>query len=85
MSINFYPTDLNSCLGLILGLGKKYNIFRLNSGIRNRYNFFMRFFEKFEYLFQKIGSDSVNHAISWDIKVLVQFPGNSIVKFFTNF
>ena len=47
--------------------------------------FCMRFFEKFEVLLQKIANDSVNHAVSWDIKVLVQFPGNSILKFITNF
>ena len=30
--------------------------------------------------FSKIVSDSVNHAISWDKKVFVQFPGNTILK-----
>ena len=50
---------------------------RLNSGIRNCHIFLDgRFF-----LFQKIGSDSVNHGDSGDIKVLVQFPGISILKF----
>ena len=54
---------------------------RLNSGNNNPQNFFLRAI----FLFQKMGTDSVNHADSRDIKVLVSFPGNSILKFFTNF
>ena len=38
---------------------------RLNSGIRNRHNFFLWPI----YLFQKVVTDSVNHADSGDIKV----------------
>ena len=30
--------------------------------------------------FQKTATDSVNHADSGDIKILVQFPGNSILS-----
>ena len=54
---------------------------RLNSGNKNPQNFFLGAI----FLFQKMGTDSVNHADSGDIKVLVSFPGNSILKFFTNF
>ena len=54
---------------------------RLNSGIRNRHNFFLWPI----YLFQKVVTDSVNHADSGDIKVFVQFPGNSISKILQNF
>ena len=32
-----------------------------------------------------MGTDSVNHADSGDIKVLVSFPGNSILNFFLIF
>ena len=56
-------------------------ISRLNSRIKNRNNFFAWVF----FSYKKIGSDSVNQADSGDIKILVQFPGNSILKFFTNF
>ena len=35
--------------------------------------------------FQKTATDSVNHADSGDIKILVQFPGNSILKFWVKF
>ena len=49
---------------------------RLNSGIKNRNKFFVwAFFSS-----QKIGNDSVNQAGSGDIKILVQFPGNLILK-----
>ena len=54
---------------------------RLNSGNKNPQNVFLGAI----FLFQKTGTDSVNHADSGDIKVLVSFPGNSILKFFTNF
>ena len=50
---------------------------RLNSGNRNGYNFFV--FAIF--IFQKSENDSVNYADSGDIKILVQFPGSSILKF----
>ena len=35
--------------------------------------------------FKKTESDSVNQADSGDIKILVQFPGNPILKFLLNF
>ena len=54
---------------------------RLNSGIKSRHNFFVWAC----FLFQKIGRDSVNHAGSGDMKILVKFPGTSILKIFTNF
>ena len=54
---------------------------RLNSGIKNRNNFFVRAF----FYFQKIGTDSVYQADSRDIKILVQFPGKSILKFLFGF
>ena len=37
------------------------------------------------FLFLKIGNESVNHADSGDIKIFVQFPENSILKFSKNF
>ena len=37
------------------------------------------------FLFQKSGTDLVNCADSRDIKLLVQFPGNSILRFLSNF
>ena len=57
------------------------SIDRLNSGIKNRQNFFPWPI----FLIQKIGNDSVNHADSEDTKILVQFPGNPILKFLLNF
>ena len=54
---------------------------RLNSGIKNRYNFFIHTI----FLFPIIGTDSVNHAKSWDIKSLIQLPGKSILKILQNF
>ena len=33
------------------------------------------------FLFEKLGTDSVNYADSGDIKILVWFPGSSILKF----
>ena len=60
---------------------KNCHIARLNSRIRNRHNFFLRPI----YIFQKVLSDSVNHADSRDKKVFVRFSGNTILKFFTNF
>ena len=59
----------------ILGV-KTFLIGRLNSGIKNRNNFFVRAF----FYFQKIGTDLVYQADSRDIKILVQFPGKSILK-----
>ena len=51
-------------------------ISRLNSGIKNRNNFFVwQFFS-----IQKIGTDSVNQADFGDIGILIQFPGKSILK-----
>ena len=54
---------------------------RLNSGIKNRLNFFAWAI----YIFQKVVSDSVNHADSEDIKILIQFPGKSIFENFAQF
>ena len=47
---------------------------RLNSGIMNRNNFFVK--TNLSYLIT--GTESVDNAESEDIKVFVQFPGNSI-------
>ena len=33
-----------------------------------------------DFLYQKVGADAVSHADSGDIKVFVQFAGNSILK-----
>ena len=49
---------------------------RLNSGIRNRHNFFLRAI----FLLLKVGNESVNHADSRDIKIFVEVRGNSILK-----
>ena len=56
---------------------KALEIVRLNSGIRNRHNFFVWAI----FLFERLGTDSVNYADSEDIKLLVWFPGSSILKF----
>ena len=56
-------------------------ITRLNSGIKNRLNFLAWAI----YIFQKVVSDSVNHADSEDIKILIQFPGKSIFENFAQF
>ena len=53
---------------------------RLNSGIRNRNNFFAWAI----FPIQKVETNSVIYADSGDIKILIQFPGNSILKFSTN-
>ena len=37
------------------------------------------------FLFQKIRTDLMNRTDSGDKKILVQFPGNSILNFFANF
>ena len=58
-----------------------YRIHRLNSGIKNRNNFFAWVI----FLIQKVGTNSVIYADSGDIKILVQFPGNSILKILQNF
>ena len=50
---------------------------RLNSGIKNRYDFFIHTI----FVFPIISTYSVNHAESWDIKSLIKFPGNSDLKF----
>ena len=55
-------------------------IARLNSGIKSRNNFFVWAI----FLIQKVGTNSVIYADSGDIKILVQFPGNSILKIFEN-
>ena len=54
---------------------------RLNSGIKNRHNFFLISF----FLVQKIEYDSVNLSDSGNIRFLVRFPGNSILKILQNF
>ena len=51
------------------------------TGFRNHHNFF----SKEDFLFQKFRTDSVNHADSRDTKLLVLFPGNSILRFLLNF
>ena len=53
-----------------------FTINRLNSGFKNVHNSFMWT----NFLFQKRRTDSVNHADSEDIKILIQFPGKSILK-----
>ena len=47
----------------------------LDSGIRNRHNFFLWPI----FLYQKIVADSVSRADAEDIKVFIRFPGNSIL------
>ena len=59
----------------------KVTICRLNSGIKNQNNFFAWVI----FLIQKVGTNSVIYADSGDIKILVQFPGNSILKILQNF
>ena len=54
---------------------------RVNSGYKNLHNFFAYAF----FLFLKNGSDSVNHADSEDINILVRLSGNSILKLMLNF
>ena len=54
----------------------KIFIVRLNSGSKNRHNFFLGAI----FLFLKIENESVNYADSGDIKLFVQFPGNWILK-----
>ena len=54
---------------------------RLNSGIKNRNNFFAWAI----FLIQKVETKSVIYADSGNIKILVQFPGNSILKILQNF
>ena len=56
-------------------------ILKLNFGITNRHNFF----DCAIFLFQKSGTDSVNRADSSDSKLLVLFPGNSNLRFLSNF
>ena len=77
-----YALNLESHLQkIVLEISRDSVMCRLNSGIRNRNNFFVCGI----FLFQKIGNDSVNHADSGDIQFFVQFPGNSIFEFPTNF
>ena len=67
----------------LVRMDKRYEISinRLNSGIKNRLNFLAWAI----YIFQKVVSDSVNHADSEDIKILIQFPGKSIFENFAQF
>ena len=67
--------------GTFLKRMSKKIILRLNSGNRNRHNFFMLAI----LTLKKTATDSVNHADSGDINILVQFPGNSILKFWVKF
>ena len=53
-----------------------FSMNRLNSGTKNRHNFFIQ--ANFKSL--NIGSDSVDHDESGDIKLFVRFPGNLILK-----
>ena len=59
----------------------KVLILRLNSGIKNRSNFFAWAI----FLIQKVWTDSVIYVDSGDIKILVQYPGNLILKILQNF
>ena len=52
------------------------DILRLNSGIRNRYNFFLWAI----FLFQKIGNESVNHADSGDIYFIYKIRGIHLIS-----
>ena len=54
---------------------------RLNSGITNMDNFF----EKSIFNKPKIGNESVAHSDSGDIKIFVEFPGNSNLEFLFEF
>ena len=58
-----------------------FTIVRLNSGIKNRNNFFAWAI----FLIQKVGTNSVIYADSGDIKILVPFSGNTILKILQNF
>ena len=66
---------------VIFSFGGGRFIGRLNSGIKNRNNFFAWAI----FLIGKVGNNSVIYADSGDIKILVQFPGNSILKILQNF
>ena len=61
---------------IIFSSTSQFYISRLNSGNKNRHNFFIQ--GNFKYL--NIGSDSVDHDESGDTKVYFQFRGNSILK-----
>ena len=54
---------------------------RLNSGKRDQDNFFVQS----KFYFEKYANDSVNRAGSEDIKILAQYPGNSILKILVEF
>ena len=54
---------------------------RLNFGLTNWNNFFAWAI----FLIKKVRTNSVIYADSGDIKILVRFPGNSILKIFENF
>ena len=83
--------NAKSCYGVVAGDSLSLNcafwriylkkMVRLNSGIKNRLNFLAWAI----YIFQKVVSDSVNHADSEDIKILIQFPGKSIFENFAQF
>ena len=70
-------TIIHVCILVHKCFQRFWAIGRFNSGIRNRHNFFMWAI----FLFEKLGTDSVNYADSGDIKILVWFPGKSILKF----
>ena len=59
----------------------EYGILRLNSGIKNRNNFLAWAI----FIIQKVETKLVIYADSVGRKILVQFPGNSILKILQNF
>ena len=71
-----HPIVMEATVNTGFALTVGYSMNRLNSGIRNRHNFFLWPI----FIYQKIVADSVSHADSGDIKVFVQFAGNSILK-----
>ena len=75
--VSIKNTFLKFMSGKSLEKKRFWIIFRLNSGIRNRHNFFVWAI----FIFEKLGTDSVNYADSRDIKILIWFPGKSILKF----
>ena len=69
------------CIGMECTGMKCTGMNRLNSGIKNRHNFFLISI----FLVQNVESDSVNLSDSGNIRFLVRFPGNSILKILQNF
>ena len=80
-SILYSPYDIDRIIWIIEHRTSNMDsIIRLNSGTKNRNNFFVWAI----FLIQKLGINSVIYADSGDTKILVQFPGNSILKIFEN-